>query len=254
MGVDMVLVYKYFYAAASKLLGFSKSFSSDGEDLIISKIFSDKPFGVYIDIGAYSPIRHSNTFRLYFQGWRGILIEPTRGFKWWSILRSRDLFYNVGIDSKISGTDIANRKFYQYKNHPDNNTLSIDRVEEVANLHSREPDVVESLKFVNIQYILSNSKQFLEGCEIDLLSIDIEGSEFEVINEFFQLNCHPKVICVEELGNTCLSVTNTNIYKLLTHSESYTLIAKTLFSSIYVKRNYLEKTNSSYLKEFQFNE
>ena len=244
----MVPMYKYFYGAISRILRLSKSFSSDGEDAIISKIFSDKSEGLYIDIGAYSPVRHSNTFRLYISGWHGILVEPTKGFKWWSILRHRDLFYNVGIDAR--GPDsIVSRKFYQYNDHPDNNTMSEDRVEEVKFLHSREPDVISSVQFTNIKYILDNSESLIKNNEIDLLNVDIEGNEFDVISEFIELECYPNVICVEELGNTCLSVQNTDVYRLLTLSGDYVLIAKTLLSSVYVRADYLNKSNSSFLKE-----
>ncbi len=51
-------------------------FSSDGEDYILQKIFSNLKNGYYIDIGSHHPILHSNTFLFYLNGWRGVCVDP----------------------------------------------------------------------------------------------------------------------------------------------------------------------------------
>ena len=55
---------------------FNISFSQQGEDIIIQNYFENKFDGFFIDIGAYHPIKYSNTFALYLKGWKGINIEP----------------------------------------------------------------------------------------------------------------------------------------------------------------------------------
>src|SRR3989344_2532261 len=55
---------------------FLHSYSQWGEDIIIDKLLGMKNKGFYIDIGAYDPIRFSNTQRFYNKGWKGINIEP----------------------------------------------------------------------------------------------------------------------------------------------------------------------------------
>lgn len=51
-------------------------FSQNSEELFILDYFSDKQGGNFIDVGAYSVERFSNTRALYLKGWKGILVEP----------------------------------------------------------------------------------------------------------------------------------------------------------------------------------
>jgi hypothetical protein len=76
--------------------------SSEGEDKII--LTRAEGFaGTYLDIGCSSPIKDSNTFRLYLAGWKGICIDirKIRRFQW---IRRRDRFYQRTI------TDISQYK------------------------------------------------------------------------------------------------------------------------------------------------
>jgi FkbM family methyltransferase len=53
------------------------SFSQNSEEFVILDFFKDKPVGKFIDVGAYSVERFSNTRALYLAGWSGILVEPS---------------------------------------------------------------------------------------------------------------------------------------------------------------------------------
>ena len=62
------------------IAGFSvRSYSQEGEDMILRRIFGDKRLGFYVDVGAHDPRRFSNTYYFYKRGWRGINIEPRPG-------------------------------------------------------------------------------------------------------------------------------------------------------------------------------
>ena len=56
-----------------------RSFSQEGEDLIISRIFNFHKMKskdiFYLDIGAGHPIRYSNTLFFYYQNARGITVD-----------------------------------------------------------------------------------------------------------------------------------------------------------------------------------
>jgi hypothetical protein len=59
-------------------------YSQAGEDAILSNIFNyvlPTDRGFYVDVGAYHPFKHSNTYLLYRAGWRGINIDPRPGSK-----------------------------------------------------------------------------------------------------------------------------------------------------------------------------
>lgn len=53
-----------------------KSYSQEGEDMVLQRIFDGKTNGFYVDVGAHHPFRFSNTYFFYRLGWSGINIEP----------------------------------------------------------------------------------------------------------------------------------------------------------------------------------
>ncbi len=78
-----------------------KSYSQEGEDLILNRILSEKKGRFYIDVGAHHPMRFSNTFFFYKRGWRGINIEARPGSKkLFDKVRPRDINVEVPISSE----------------------------------------------------------------------------------------------------------------------------------------------------------
>jgi len=51
-------------------------FSMFGEDVFLLEYFQGKPNGLYVDVGGFHPVQHSNTYAFYRNGWRGIVVEP----------------------------------------------------------------------------------------------------------------------------------------------------------------------------------
>jgi len=78
----------------------NNSFSQEGEDIILSRLFNDKKNGFYVDVGAHHPFRFSNTYKFYEKGWSGINIEPNpEDFHLFSKYRNRDININAGVGS-----------------------------------------------------------------------------------------------------------------------------------------------------------
>ena len=74
------------------------SYSQEGEDMVLSRIFSDKSKGFYVDVGAHHPMRFSNTYSFYKRGWQGINIEPNPdSISMFKRYRPRDINLNCGI-------------------------------------------------------------------------------------------------------------------------------------------------------------
>ena len=67
---------------------------------IISLLNLNRP-GFYIDVGSNHPIRHSNTFKLYLNGWSGLLLDanPILINKSKSV-RKKDISINAIISNK----------------------------------------------------------------------------------------------------------------------------------------------------------
>ena len=91
---------KIFYDDKIKTF-YMKSYSQEGEDLILNRILSEKKGRFYIDVGAHHPMRFSNTFFFYKRGWRGINIEARPGSKkLFDKVRPRDINVEVPISSE----------------------------------------------------------------------------------------------------------------------------------------------------------
>ncbi|MFT7246563.1 MAG: hypothetical protein ACI82A_003940, partial [Candidatus Azotimanducaceae bacterium] len=70
----------------------NRSWSQEGEDQILRRIFEQQSTGFYVDVGAHHPKRFSNTFLFYKLGWQGINIDAMPGsMALFNRERSRDL-------------------------------------------------------------------------------------------------------------------------------------------------------------------
>jgi hypothetical protein len=221
------------------------SFSCEGEDLIIDKLFGKQSMGYYIDIGAYKPIRANNTFKFYLKGWKGVLIEPNPRFKFWAtIIRRRDKILSLGIDPSLKEVSME-KKLYIYSDRPSNNTISEETVKNNLEVLGRKHDQELELKFVGVEFLINNTEIF--NNKIDIMSIDAEGIEESLIESIVNVNkIIPKVICVEQIHSSCEQIMQTNIYRILLNND-YILLAKTVLNAIYIHKQFLESNQSDYL-------
>src|SRR5579859_5417889 len=88
----------------------SLSFSQEGEDLVLARMFDTRSGGFYVDVGAHHPTRFSNTYRFYLRGWRGINIDPGASFgAEFARHRPRDVNLNWAI-----GTPEGERTYHEF--------------------------------------------------------------------------------------------------------------------------------------------
>ena len=79
----------------------TKSYSQEGEDMILKRLFGGQKFGFYVDVGAHHPKRFSNTYYFYKKGWRGINIDAMPGSMIaFDKLRPRDINIERPISDK----------------------------------------------------------------------------------------------------------------------------------------------------------
>jgi hypothetical protein len=76
------------------------SYSQQGEDLVLNKVFEKKWGGFFVDVGAFEPKKYSNTYKLSLSGWTGINIEPNPNkYKLFQKERKKDINLNIGINN-----------------------------------------------------------------------------------------------------------------------------------------------------------
>src|SRR5690554_3555159 len=148
----------------------TKTFSQEGEDILLRRIFGEKRNGFYVDIGAHHPFRFSNTKLLYDRGWRGINIEPNPDmFSLFERYRQRDINLPMGV-----GRESGALTYYRFR-HPALNTF----VQDVAEKRNSLPEAKEEIVVRPLRDILD--EHLPHSISIDLLTIDAEGMDLEIL-------------------------------------------------------------------------
>ena len=182
---------------AEKEITYLKSYSQNGEDVIIYHLFRklgiEKPS--YIDIGAHHPYKISNTALFYEVGGRGINIEANPNlFEAFQRERPEDINLCCGI-----GPQRGIMPFYMIDNWSGRNSF----VKENVDLFVQENPEFSVQEVLNIE-IKTLDEVVLEynmGGIADYMSIDIEGMEYEVLQSFDLMNRGPKVLTLEVMKN-----------------------------------------------------
>ena len=172
---------------------YQKSYSQEGEDLIIHKFFNYKDKGYYIDIGAHHPKKFSNTCLLYDKGWSGI-----------------------------------NYSYYYIFNEPAVNTFS--EIQKDINL--KNGYFLLSQKKIKIVTLSSILEKYSEQTKIDFLNIDVEGLDYEILDSNNWDLFKPTLVCIEIQNSKIDDLKQNKIYKFLI-AKSYKLIAITGNSHIF---------------------
>lgn len=203
-----------------------KWYSQTGEDRLIAK-YLPEPDGTYVDIGAGLPIRGSNTYFLYKKGWRGVVVDPISiNMVQSKIFRRRDTRYRSCVGQRKS--EVKFYEFIPYGYSTIQESVALNLIGSgVAKLRSCSPMQVLPASF----FVPSMSPS-----EPTLLTIDIEGADYEALCSIDWEKTKPRVICVEEWpGEQPVS----QVRNLL-ESHGYQLREKTELSSIYVHRTWLK--------------
>ena len=183
-------------------------FGQKGEDFLVNLIFNNKENGVYIDVGAHNGIRFSNSFAFSRLNWTGILVEAHPDY--YNLCKKareneRTKMYNVAC----SDVDKSTVTFYSnyrgslstlnpnlnefYKSHYTNYYVDKDYNHKVNNFTNGNIEV-EAKK---LDTIIEENLSFLNNKDIDLISIDVDGSEEYVLKGFDINKYKPRVIIFE---------------------------------------------------------
>ena len=141
-------------------------------------------------MGAYHPIRKSNTMILYQNGWRGINIDANQfSIDLFNFARPHDANYNVAISDKNEKID-----FYSSKDNDPQSTASKIFLKYDYINKNRKYDK-KKIEAKTLNSVLQNSKY--KHQEIDFLNIDVQGYDYKVLKSLDFKVYKPKYICVE---------------------------------------------------------
>ena len=176
-------------------------FSQFGEDAYLQRYYASKAWertgdatqlqmGFYVDVGAFAPKLFSNTYWFYKHGWRGITIDPTPGTAAkFDRLRPRDKNLELAI-SDTQGT----LTFYLFAGSTIS-TLSKAHADEWAQQVRQTPEEIV-VHTVRLDQVLE--EHLPAGQQIDFLSVDAEGCDYQVLKSNDWNRFRPELIVVEE--------------------------------------------------------
>ncbi len=206
------------------------SFSQEGEDLVLARIFDNMGVkkGFYVDVGAHHPFRFSNTYYFYLRGWTGINIDALPGTKKiFKYFRSKDITIECGVGLK-EGTFT----YYAF-NEPALNTFSM---QQAINQECHKYKIINKIDIpvLTLKNILDNNLPFHR--KIDFMSIDVEGLDYEVICSNDWEKYRPAVIAIELL-NTSIQHLDAHPTVTILVKNGYKILAKTHNTFIFSLNN-----------------
>jgi FkbM family methyltransferase len=166
-----------------------QTYSTAGEDAVLQHLFRERRApGHFVDVGAWHPWYSSNTFALYQQGWRGINIDAMPGS-----MVDFDRFRpgDMNIETAV-GTDDGQATFY---------------ICDESSMHSLSADFAENLGAHVIEertVTVRRLDSLLDDHPLpsfELLTIDVEGRDFDVLASNDWDRYRPSVVVVE--ADTC---------------------------------------------------
>lgn len=202
-----------------------KSYSQEGEDVILRRIFDTRAPGFYVDVGAHHPHRFSNTNYFYQCGWQGINVEPNpdavRAFK---AFRRRDINVQCGI------SDAEGRMTYYKFNDPALNTFDEALMED--RLRNTPYKLVGQIE-VPVRRLDGLFDEVLPpGQAIAFMSIDVEGLDLRVLRSNDWSKYRPRIVLAEAIATTLENIERNDVAGYM-RSQGYQVFGKTLNTWIF---------------------
>jgi len=212
-----------------------ESYSIEAEDLVIQRLFDTVIFkdrtrtGFYLDIGAFHPIIHSNTYFFYLKGWRGVNVEPNPQYiSEFAQLRPEDVTINAGLSDEAGLLNYHMFEFAMLNGFYDRDVVDYHVNLGQKYLGEKQVECIATPEFLT-KYVTR---------EIDFISLDIETREPPVLRTWDWVNKRPKLICIEIHGVT-MADTLKSAYVDILGEKGYTLMSRIWQSAMFVDNKYL---------------
>lgn len=157
------------------------------EKALIRKFFNNQKEGFFIEVGANDPKGGSQTWHLEELGWKGILIEPLkRCYQLLQKERPQSHTFNVACSSP----EKTGKGYLYIPKNMDGFATIEKNVDDLGIIY----DDKEEIEIVTLTSLIEKVKPH----GIDFLSIDVEGTELDVLRGLDFSRHHPKLILIED--------------------------------------------------------
>lgn len=217
------------------------TYSQDFEDQLSNRILNNPDNGFFIDIGAHDGIYINNTLYFSKKNWKGVCVEAHPDYA--EICKKKRSNKNTIVLSCACGeSDDDNITLYSnyrgslsttnpdtklhnfYKNSGYGPWYKGQNYNKKVNNMTNGPILISSLTLDTIIDKYLSKLNFNSNCSIDILSIDVDGSEKYVLKGFSIQKYKPKIIIIEHTtpnnSDYILNYLKSNNYKLLFKTPS----------------------------------
>lgn len=203
-----------------------RSKSQISQDLFVLYFTQQKKDGYFIEIGACDGKHLSNTFALEKKGWTGIICEPSRF--WHQKMKNRKCVLSKKAVFSESGKKLM---FNEVPKYPELSGCN-DYLENDNNSKLRKDFTSYEVETISLNDLI---KKHLDNKQIDYISIDTEGSEFEILKDFDFKKHQVEIFTIE---HNFLEGKRDKIFKIMTEND-YKRVFETLshWDDWYVKKN-----------------
>ena len=192
-----------------------QSWSCSGQDIFVLNKLNFKENGFFIELGGDDGVRKSNTLTLEENyNWNGIVIEACKEM-YNKCLQSRkcivlnDCIYSEETEIDFLDADGGPSGILGHDNKSENDKI-IDRVGRTYKIEEKDGPVVLRKKTKTLNNILeeNNAPQ-----NIDYLSLDVEGAEYEILKNFSFNKWNIKILSIERPSHELKNLLFNNNYR-----------------------------------------
>jgi FkbM family methyltransferase len=214
-----------------------RSYSQEGEDIVLPTFFGYSGDGIYVDIGAHDPVAWSNTKKLSELGWWGLNIDPMPGTaERFRRARPRDVCLEAAIDI---GAD-QRLRYWIFDDEPRWNCLAASQPINHRDGLSFRPSRHIDVPVVSIATAVREAKL----PRVDLINLDIEGGEDHILRHWPWRDYRPKAICVEIIGMPAAEVAGCALTRYLA-DQGMVFTSQLVSSVVYLDSTFLAGRYSS---------
>ena len=193
-------------------------YSQFGEDAVLRELLGKRyPKSSYLDIGCYHPRKHSNTYFLYKLGWSGMLVDIEKAkLIACKMIRPRDKTLLCAVSNNKGTVPFFAPKKYSVLT----SLIKInDKFKQIGTIEQKTISEIIDI--------------YLNGACPTVLSIDIEGKDYDAIKGINFKRHAPKFILIECWNDFDIdSILQGKIHCKLTENN-YKLVSWTINTLIY---------------------
>jgi FkbM family methyltransferase len=188
-----------------------------GENELVWQSFDCRKDGFFVEVGANEPRTGSQTWFLEEQGWRGILVEPqSRLCQRLREARPRSAVFQVACGAPGLPREMP---FY-IADAPSKSSLVRNLIE--PGTHYPETEMVKIMTLDEVLLEAGNPR-------VDFVSIDVEGTQLDVLRGFTLERHRPALLLLED------HLQNLRLHRYLKQS-GYRVVKRTGLNNWYVPR------------------